>query len=134
MLNHFSVRARKGAFTEVLNELLGVSVHLNWYLTKEYTGKISKGDALKYALMQSARLKQIEDKEQRLSYSLSILQKRYPTRSEIIEWEVNNLYTNIVRFSPVYLRLTLQVLLRKCEGASQHCVIQEYPRPWLRRH
>jgi hypothetical protein len=53
--------------------------------------------------MQNARLKQVEDKEQRLLYALNVLQKRYPSRTEIIEWEVNNLYSNLVRFSPVYL-------------------------------
>jgi hypothetical protein len=53
--------------------------------------------------LQNTRLKQVEDKEQRLHYALDVLQKRYPSRTEIIEWEVNNLYSNLVRFSPVYL-------------------------------
>jgi hypothetical protein len=103
VMNHLAIRARKGTFTEVLDELLGVSLHLNWSLAKEHTSKLSREEALRYALMQNARLKQVEDKEQRLLYALNVLQKRYPSRTEIIEWEVNNLYSNLVRFSPVYL-------------------------------
>lgn len=103
LLNHFSIRARKGSFDEVIDELLGVSLHLNWSLAKEHTDKLSREESIGYALMQNARLKQIEDKEQRLNYALGVLQRRYTRCSEIIEWEANNLYSNIVRFSPVYL-------------------------------
>jgi len=103
LLNHFSIRARKGSFAEVLDELLGVSLHLNWSRAKEYTEQLRREESIRYALMQNIRLKQVEDKEQRLVYSLGVLQKRYPSRLEIIEWEVSNLYSNLVRFSPVYL-------------------------------
>ncbi|MGE0827481.1 MAG: DUF4145 domain-containing protein [Candidatus Binatia bacterium] len=118
LLNHFSIRARKGTFLEVLNELLGASLHLNWSLAKEHTSKLSREEALRYALIQNARLKQIEEQEQRLLYALGVLQKRYPSRTEIIEWEVNNLYSNLVRFSPVYLswKTHLQAFI---QGAEQ---------------
>lgn len=103
LFNHFSVRARKGAFFDVLDELLGVSLHLNWSLAKEHAAQISEEKALQYALMQNNRLKYVEEKEQRLRYSINVLQKRYPSHAQLIEWEVNNLYSNLVRFSPVYL-------------------------------
>jgi hypothetical protein len=103
LFNHFSIRARKGTSAEVLNELLGVSLHLNWTFAKEYTVKLPKDQALAYALMQNMRLKRIEEKESSLKYAISVLQKRYPAHPEIVEWEVNNLYSNIVRFSPVHL-------------------------------
>jgi hypothetical protein len=103
LFNHFSVRARKGTFFEVVDELLGVSLHLNWALAKEYARQIPKEKAVQYALMQNSRLKHVEEKEQRLRYSISVLQRRYPARTQLLEWEVNNLYSNVVRFSPVYL-------------------------------
>ena len=56
LLSHFSIRARKGTFNEVIDELLGVSLHLNWSLAKEYTGKLSREESIGYALMQNARL------------------------------------------------------------------------------
>lgn len=52
---------------------------------------------------QSRKLKGVEEKEHSLRNSLAILQKRYPARPDLIEWEVNNLYSNIVRYSPIYL-------------------------------
>ena len=103
LLNHFSIKARRGTFDEVLDELLGVSLHLNWSLAKEYTGELSRDESISYALTQNARLRQVEDKEQRFNYALKVVQRRYPNHPEILEWEVNNLYSNIVRFSPVYL-------------------------------
>jgi len=103
LLNHFSIKAQIGTFDEVLDELLGISLHLNWSIAKEHTGKLPREESLKYAFIQNTRLKQVERKEQQLVYSLNVLQKRYPTNSSIIEWEINNLYSNIVRFSPVYL-------------------------------
>lgn len=103
LLNHFSIKARKGTCAEVLDELLGVSLHLNWTRSKEYAGELLREEALKYALIQNTRLKQVEKKEQELIYALNILEKRYPHNIEIIEWQVNNLYSNIMRFSPVYL-------------------------------
>jgi len=92
LLNHFAIRAKKRTFIEVFDELLTISLHLNWSLAKELASKLSRAESLQYALMQNARLKQVEDKEQRLLYALSVLQKRYPSRTEVLEWEVNNLY------------------------------------------
>lgn len=103
IVNHFSIIARKGSFIELLNELSGVALHLNWSITKEIEGKLSREEFIEYAIGQNARLQEVEEKEQRLIYSLGVLQKRYPDNVNLFEWEVNNLYSNIVRFSPVYL-------------------------------
>ncbi len=120
LFNHFSIRARKGTFGDVISELLGVSLHLNWSIAKEHAGKLSREEAISYALIQNSRLKQVEDKEQRLNYALNVLQRRYLSHKEIIEWEVNNLYSNIVRFSPVYLsyKVHLQAFIQNIDQFS----------------
>lgn len=102
LLNHFSIRARRGAFAEIIDELLGISLHINWSYAKDST-VLTRSQLLKYAMAQNARLRQVEEKEQHLRYALGILQKRHPSHVEFIEWEVNNFYSNLIRFSPIYL-------------------------------
>ncbi len=101
--NHFAIRAKFGTQIEVLEEILGVSLHLTWSKAKSYTEKLPKKAALSFGFGQLRRLKDLEEKETALRYALNILQKRYPARKDLIELEVSNLYSNVVRYSPVYL-------------------------------
>ena len=103
LFNYLTVRARTGLLNEILEELLNISLHLNWEFSKDYFKSLPKDKAFRYALMQKKRLENIEQKERSLRYALQLLQKRYPDKAELLEWEVNNIYSNIVRYSPVYL-------------------------------
>jgi hypothetical protein len=100
--NHLWIKAMPGTLSDVLQEMIGASLHLNWMFDRDWR-ELSKEQALPHALAQSRKLKEVEEKEHSLRNSLAILQKRYPARPELIEWEVNNLYSNIVRYSPIYL-------------------------------
>lgn len=103
LFNFLWIKAKIGSLSELLQELAGISLHLNWSQARSYTERLSKKLALSFGFRQMRRLKRLEEKENTLKHSLNILQKRYPMRSDLIEWEVNNLYSNIVRYSPVYL-------------------------------
>lgn len=103
LFNHLTMKARIGSVNDILRELLSVSLHLNWEFPKGYFKSLPKDKAFKYALMQKERLKNVEQKEKSLRYALQLLQKRYPDKIELLEWEVNNIYSNIIRYSPVYL-------------------------------
>ena len=107
LFNHYSIKAKEeneyrkeDVLNELLNILLDISIHLNW----NSLGESSQREfALKYAIMQRERLKNIEQKERNLKDSLNLLQKRYPNKIELIEWEINNIYSHVVRYSPIYL-------------------------------
>jgi hypothetical protein len=101
--NHWGIRAKIGSQIELLQELLAVSLHLNWSEAKSYTEQLPKKRALSFGFNQLQRLRRLEERENSLRHSLSLLQKRYPSRSDLIEWEANNTYSNIVRYSPLYL-------------------------------
>jgi hypothetical protein len=101
--NHWWIRAKTGSQAELLQELLAVSLHLNWSEAKSYTEQLPKKLALSFGFNQLKRLRRLEERENGLRHSLGILQKRYPSRSDLIEWEANNTYSNIVRYSPLYL-------------------------------
>lgn len=103
LFNYFTVKAKIGSINDVFRELLNVSVHLNFEFPRDYSKSLPKDEAFKYALMQKERLKNIEQKEKSLRYALQLLQKRYPDKVELLEWEINNVYSNIVRYSPVHL-------------------------------
>lgn len=101
--NHWWIRAKTGSQTELLQELLAISLQLNWSEAKSYTEQLPKKLALSFGFNQLKRLRYLEERENALRHSLIILQKRYPGRSDLIEWEANNTYSNIVRYSPLYL-------------------------------
>jgi hypothetical protein len=103
LFNHFSVKARIGTCIEILRELANISLHLNWSYSTPSTEHLSKKMALSFGFAQLKRLKNLEEKEQALRYTLDLLHKRYPTRQDLLQWEASNLYSNIVRYSPVYL-------------------------------
>jgi len=103
LFNYITVKAKIGSINDLFRELLQVSLHFNFEFARDYFKSLSKDEAFKYALMQNKRFKNIEQKEKSLIYALQLLQKKYPDKVELLEWEVNNIYSNIVRYSPVYL-------------------------------
>lgn len=75
LYNHFRVNARPGTQTEVLKELVNISLHLNWSYAAPLTKKLSKKSALSFGYAQLKRLKNLEEKEKILRYSLSLLKR-----------------------------------------------------------
>jgi hypothetical protein len=103
VFNHFSVRGLRGKLAELFTALLQSAIHLNWQLASDYVSTLNKDDALQFALLQKNRLRQVEEKYSALTHSLQLLQRRYPHRIELFEWEVNNIYANMIHYSPIYL-------------------------------
>jgi hypothetical protein len=101
LFNHFTVQAKPGTQDEILRELVGISLHLNW--SHSYGNKLSRKLLMSYGMKQLRRLKVVDERENLLHHSLNILQKFYPTRKDLFEWEVNNIYSNVARYSPDYL-------------------------------
>jgi hypothetical protein len=103
VFNHLSVRAVRGQAAELLPTLLDAGVHLNWQEARDYVSTLPKDVAMGYAFDQRKRLARLEKKEAEITYALELLQRRYPDNSQLYQWQVNNIFANITRYSPIYL-------------------------------
>lgn len=104
LFNHFCIKAKSGAFAELVGELLLISLHFNWAHATKPGDQLSTEQRLAFAIAQSGRLKKLEERESSVRHALGVLQKRYPARTDLVQWEVNNQYSNVVRYSPIYTR------------------------------
>lgn len=113
--NHFSIGARFGTLKPVLRQMMEISLHLNWSLSSDRDEPVDHEKVFKFAMAQRSRLRELERTEERLQFSLDLLQKSYPDRVEILEWKINNIYTNTIRYSPVYLssKASIETFLSK---------------------
>lgn len=105
LFNHLSVRAKKGELYSVLKNISNTSIHFNWQFSKKNTEILSESEKSYYAKCQKNKFTFIEKQEESLIYALQILQKRYSNNYKLIEWEVNNLFSNVSKFSPLHLFL-----------------------------
>ncbi|QTA81084.1 DUF4145 [Desulfonema limicola] len=104
LFNHFSIKAVKNKFVEIISEILHFSIHLNWKHSSDYFSKNTDNtEAFHFALKQKNRLTVIEKRERKITQSLQLLERRYPNKTYLYELETNNIYANIVRYSPVFL-------------------------------
>jgi len=104
VFNHFWIKANSGTFVELVEELLPMALHLNWAHPRIPGAQLSAEQSLTFAIKQSSRLKRLEERESSVRHALGVLQKRYSTRTELYNLEVNNQYSNLVRYSPIYSR------------------------------
>ena len=104
LINYMMINAKYGTLFEILEEMLSISIHLNWEFSKDLKKNLTKKEAKYFADLQNNRLKKIEQKEKSLRNGLNMLQKRFPQNSQLIEWEINNLYSNIINYSPIYIQ------------------------------
>jgi hypothetical protein len=109
IVNHFQIKALSGTLLEVLEQFVDISLHLNWSSSRNFGEKLTDDAAFPYAVAQTRRLKQLEEKENAIRAALHLLQKRYPKRQDPILWEIDNLYSNVLRYSPLYLRFKKQL-------------------------
>lgn len=101
--NYYAIYARSGSDFETLQELLNISFHLNWSQSERKQEHIDNELKYSLALKQKSRLEYLEKREQRLQHSLELLHKCHPSNKYILEWRVNNIYSNTIRYSPLYL-------------------------------
>lgn len=118
VFNSVLISARYGTIFEILNEIMGMSLHLNWEWAQVNEKPLGEEQILIYAKKQIDRLQKVEEKEKSLRFALEKLQKKFPEKTKLIEWEINNLYSNIVNFSPIYLHFKahLEEIVNKKEN------------------
>ncbi|MFX1257318.1 MAG: DUF4145 domain-containing protein [Promethearchaeota archaeon] len=103
LFNYIMINARFGTQFDILDEMLNISLHLNWQFAKNSDEELTKNLALSYAHKQKKRFELIEKREHAIRSALNTLQKRYPLNSDLIQWEINNIYSNITKYSPIFI-------------------------------
>jgi len=106
LFNHYSIKAKSNSTYKIFDTLLDLALNFNWNLSKDLRiGQINHKEAHENAIKQKICFETIENIENKITNSLQLLQRRYPERVELFEWEINNIYSNITRFSPTHLAL-----------------------------
>lgn len=88
------MKLRPGTLKDAVQELLAVSLHLNWSVSRATGEKLSPEQVLSFALAQKARLRRLAEREPAVRHAIGVFQKRYLGNADLVQLEVNNQYGN----------------------------------------
>ncbi len=104
LYNLVSINAKIDTLDKLLDEILFSTLHLNWSSSNRFDKELSEEKKYLYAQSQLERIEIMEAREEKIRSGLNLLQKRYPNNVKLFQWEKNNLYSNLLTYSPIYLR------------------------------
>ncbi|RME58913.1 DUF4145 domain-containing protein [Candidatus Parcubacteria bacterium] len=103
VLNYWYVDALSGKHESLFREMLTLSIRYNW------EQGISDNDKfIAEAKRQANQFEELEERDTQVRFALDLLYKKRPSE-KLLHWQVTNVYTNLVRYSPYYLQVRERV-------------------------